>query len=37
MKPAIRLREFEARPGHRVDLLGYEALNPRIGFKEDDA
>jgi hypothetical protein len=24
-----RLREFVARPGHRVDLLLYEALNPR--------
>lgn len=27
--PSFRLREFVARPGHRVDLLGYEALNPR--------
>jgi RimJ/RimL family protein N-acetyltransferase len=24
-----RLREFVARPGHRVDLLLYDALNPR--------
>jgi hypothetical protein len=25
----VRLREFVARPGHRVDLLMYDALNPR--------
>jgi hypothetical protein len=37
MKPAIRLREWFARPGHRVDLLGYQALNPRIGVELGDA
>lgn len=29
MRLAARLRHFIARPGHRVDLLLYEALNPR--------
>jgi RimJ/RimL family protein N-acetyltransferase len=37
MLPAMRLREFVARPGHRVDLLGYQALNPKIGIGTNDA
>jgi hypothetical protein len=37
MRPAIRMREWIARPGHRVDLLGYQALNPKIGVEANDA
>jgi RimJ/RimL family protein N-acetyltransferase len=37
MEHAIRLREYLARPGGRVDVLGYQALNPKIGFGADDA
>jgi len=35
--PAIRLREAQARPGHRVDILGYQALNPNIVVGEINA
>ncbi len=34
MQPAIRLREFVARPDHRVDLIGYQAINPRLSLGE---
>jgi RimJ/RimL family protein N-acetyltransferase len=37
MIPAIRLRQAQARPGHRVDILGYQALNPKISVGEIDA
>jgi hypothetical protein len=37
MKPAIRLRQWVARPGHRVDCIGYQALNPRIRLGDNDA
>jgi RimJ/RimL family protein N-acetyltransferase len=37
MEQAIRLREYIARPGGRVDVLGYQAMNPNIGFGATDA
>jgi RimJ/RimL family protein N-acetyltransferase len=37
MEPAIRLRQFQARPGHRVDVLGFQALNSKISLGENNA
>jgi RimJ/RimL family protein N-acetyltransferase len=37
MAPGVRLREARARPGGRVDLLYYQALNPRWEVKDGDA
>jgi hypothetical protein len=35
MVRGTRLRQFVARPGGRVDLLEYQALNPRRGIEPD--
>lgn len=35
MTRAARLREWLARPGHRVDKLIYQALNPRWEVRDD--
>jgi RimJ/RimL family protein N-acetyltransferase len=37
MQQAMRLRQFQARPGHRVDVLGFQALNPKLNLGENDA
>lgn len=37
MEPATRMREYVARPGGRVDALGYEALNRAIKVGTGDA
>lgn len=34
---SVRLRESRARPGGRVDLLYYQALNPRWEVRDGDA
>lgn len=35
MRMAVRLREHIARPGHRVDLLYYQALGPAWTYAEE--
>src|SRR5215207_3792640 len=37
MEQATRMREYVARPGARVDVLGYQAMNPKIGFGAENA
>lgn len=37
MAPGVRLRQARARPGGRVDLLYYQALNPRWEVRAGDA
>lgn len=37
MEPAIRLRQFKARVGGRLDVLGFQALNPRMRQGGDHA
>ena len=37
MEQATRMREYVARPGGRMDVLGYQALNPKIGFGAENA
>jgi RimJ/RimL family protein N-acetyltransferase len=37
MVPSVRLREFFARPGHRVDLIYYQALGQAWTFPEEVA
>jgi hypothetical protein len=37
MLPATRLRQFKARASGRLDMLGYEALNPKIALGDGHA